>query len=320
MNQFFPYLFSAHRIIPFDTNVIETLLKSITDIELNFREISVESSSLNLIRMKVLNIYLKKKLGMKDSEIAKMWKIYGRIKHICFASIIRSIDLLQNELNFTNERIIKNTFTLYCDPDNILKYINDVKTIGDVDIREILLARPKILMVNCESTVKSIDFIRKNGIPENSINRCLEVLTLSPITIEERLTELKEVKEFNVLVSHPRILRLVHYHNKAVTRLEYLKQLKVKCASLHILSSHSDAFEKYARDGSDKTRGSDITNFLQVNLKVKNRDDVRFKISRHPNWCHVPIITIKGSFDFLKSKKFSLESMFENVHILLYPV
>lgn len=270
--------------------------------------------------MKILNIYLKKKIGMKDSEIAKMWKIYGRIKHISFSSIIRAIDILQNELNFTNERIIKNTFTLYCEPDNILKFISDVKNIGDMDIREVLRNRPKILMSNAESIAKSIEIIRKSGIPENSITRCLEVLTLSPITIEERLVELKEVKEFNVLVSHPRILRLVHYHNKAVTRLEYLKQLKVKCASLHILSSHSDAFEKYARDGSDKTRGSDITNLLHVKLNVKNRDDVRHKISRHPNWCHVPIITIKDSFDFLESQKFTVESMFENIHILLYPV
>lgn len=276
--------------------------------------------SLNLIRKNLLNIYLKKKLGMKDSEIAKMWKIYGRIKHKSLTSVIRTIDLLKNELNFSNEKIIKNAFCLYCDPDNIIKFINDVKTIGDSDIRDILRKRPKVLMVNSDSIVKSIEFIRNYGIPENSINLCLDVLTLSPVTIEERLTELKLIKELDAFVSHPRFLRLVHYHNKALARLEYLKQLNVKCASLHILSCDSVAFEKYAREGSDKTKGSDITNLIKVKLNIINEEDVRKHLSRHPNWCHVPILTVSSCLEFLELNKFTTESIFDNLHILLYPV
>jgi len=70
------------------------------------------------------------------------------------------------------------------------------------------------------------------------------VLTLGPETVLERLRDLQEIEEFQVLGTNPRVLRLVHYQNKARLRLDYLNQLRVRCASLHILSCGSEAFAK----------------------------------------------------------------------------
>lgn len=134
------------------------------------------------------------------------------------------------------------------------------------------------------SKLKNCKFCSKNYKFSNfSILKCLEVLTLGSDTVYERLTELTNIKEFNVLCSHPRILRLIHYQTKAKTRLDYLKQLKVKCASLHILSSSSDTFEKYARDGIDRTKGRDAVHYLAKVFKME-KDNVRTILSRHPNW------------------------------------
>lgn len=172
---------------------------------------------------------------MTNEDINKLWKVYSRLRHRSLDSIVKVIDLLLNKLNFSKERIIKNGFLLYASSENISKIISLVPTIGNVPMEEFLFKRPKVAMQNAESIRKIIDHVTLFEIPEDRIIKCVEILTLGPETVFERLTQLKRVKEFNVLCSHPRILRLIHYQNKAKTRLEYLKQMKVKCASLHIL-------------------------------------------------------------------------------------
>lgn len=84
-------------------------------------------------------------------------------------------------------------------------------------------------------------------------------------------------------------------------------------------SATSETFEKYARDGIDRTKGRDIVHYM-AKLFKKEREDVRKLLSRHPNWCHVPSLSIKASLDYLVYKKFSYDDISENMILLLYPV
>jgi hypothetical protein len=84
-------------------------------------------------------------------------------------------------------------------------------------------------------------------------------------------------------------------------------------------SATSETFEKYARDGIDRTKGRDIVHYM-AKLFKKDREDVRKVLSRHPNWCHVPVLSIKTSLDYLIYKKFSYDEIAENIILLLYPV
>jgi hypothetical protein len=273
---------------------------------------------LNAIREIVMNQYLKTRLGFSNEDISKLWKVYSRLRHRSLDSIVQVLDLLQNELNFTTDKIKKNGFLLYASAENI-RSILTIPSVADVPMTEFLLQRPKIAMQNADSVRKIIDHIVSFDIPENRILKCIEILTLGPETVHERLVQLQKVKEFHVLCGHPRVLRLIHYQNKAKTRLEYLKQMKVKCASLHVLSATSETFEKYARDGIDRTKGRDIVHYIAKTFKMPN-DDARRVLARHPNWCHVPVLSIKASMDYLIYKKFTPAEIAENLMLLLYPV
>lgn len=88
------------------------------------------------------------------------------------------------------------------------------------------------------------NFFQEFNISNESIRKCWDIFTLSSDTVYERLHDLDKIPEFKVLKSHPRILRLVHFQKKVVSRLNYLQDMRVKCASLHILSSTRDQFEK----------------------------------------------------------------------------
>lgn len=310
-------LLKAFDYVNQNTDVPKKLLTYL-DIHIVLKEKIKEDQSLQHIRTIIINKYLQERLKMTDREIGKYWTVYKRLKHRSLQNIVEVIQLL-DKISFGVDRIVKNGFILYSCPVNLKRMLEEIPMIGNRPITEVIFKRPKVAMQNVDTVKEILNHLKKFDIPEDYVLKCLDLLTLGSESVHERLRELTKVKEFNVLKGHPRVLRLIHYQNKARTRLEYLKQLKVKCASLHVLSSSSETFEKYARDGVDRTKGKDAVLFISKVLKME-RDIVRETFSRHPNWCNVPLISIKNVLDYLKYKKFSEQDVRDNIHLLLYPV
>lgn len=315
-------MLKAHRCIPYDVDVPERLKKCFTNVQLcNFQlqENVDESIPLKILRQNILNAYLRERLQMEDADLQKLWRVYARVRHKSFRSVQDIIELLTKEFKFPAERLRKNSFLLHGDADNVRRILQEIPTINDHDIRDIGYRRPKILMSTCDGLKQTLKHVKSFGIREDAVLRCLEVLTLGPDTVLERLRDLNEIEQFQVLGSNPRVLRLVHYQNKARLRLDYLNQLRVRCASLHILSCGSEAFAKFARDGSDRTKGRDIVVYLG-NVLEKDEQLLRNVLSRHPNWCHIPVLHVKQCLEYLLGKKFKLDEIFHNIHLLLYPI
>lgn len=242
-------MLKAMQLIPYDVDVSQRLRDCFKDVKLpddsNLPENNAgESIVLKQLRQTLLNAYLRERLQMDEAALQKMWRVYSRVRHKSFRSVQDIIELLSAEFKFTRERLLKNCFLLHADAGNVRRILKEIPTISGHDIREIGVRRPKILMSNCDGLKQTLEHVRAFGISEDAILRCLEVLTLGPDTVLERLRDLNEIEQFQVLGSNPRVLRLVHYQNKARLRLDYLNQLKVRCASLHILSCGSEAFAK----------------------------------------------------------------------------
>ncbi|KAH8419006.1 hypothetical protein KR222_000485 [Zaprionus bogoriensis] len=316
-------MLKSHGLIPYDVNVAQRLRECFKNVELqgspHLPDAADESIALKHLRQMLLNAYLHARLQMNEAELQKMWKSYSRVRHKSFHSVQDVIELLSTEFKFPAERLRKNCFLLYGDADNVRRILKEIPTINGHDIREIGFRRPKILMSSCDGLKQTLEHVRSFGISEDAVLRCLEVLTLGPDTVLERLRDIHEIEQFQVLGSNPRVLRLVHYQNKARLRLDYLNQLKVRCASLHILSCGSEAFAKFARDGSDRTKGRDIVVFLG-NIFGKDEQMLRNVLSRHPNWCHIPVLHVKQCLEYLLSKKFKQDEILRNIHLLLYPI
>lgn len=232
--------------IPYNLNVVEQLQQIFTDVqvEISTKYACNESLELKILRQHILNYYLQQRLDMTYEDIQKLWKVYSRIRHKSFISVQKMVKVLLEDLNFPKERIIKNAFLLYGDADNVQRILKEIPAIDGYDIKKILYRRPKIMMSSCDALLSTLQHVKDFNIKEDAVLRCLEILTLGPDTVLERLRDLHEIEEFQVLQTNPRILKLVHYQNKARLRLDYLNQLKVKCASLHILSCGSEAFAK----------------------------------------------------------------------------
>uniref|UniRef100_A0AAG5CVM5 Transcription termination factor 5, mitochondrial n=1 Tax=Anopheles atroparvus TaxID=41427 RepID=A0AAG5CVM5_ANOAO len=311
-------LLKRHHLIPKDLNMYEQLQRQF--------ECTVEpkvrwddQTLLQDLRISFFNAFLAQRLDMAEADLAKLWKSYSKLKHKSFGHTQRVIDILQYDYQFSRDKLIANLYLLHSDPENLLRFPQEVPTIGGVPLREVASKHPKIMMVNYESVVRVMKILQDLNIPEGELLKCMTVLTLSPQTVAYRLERLKNVKEFEVLTKHPRVLKLIQYQTKATIRLEYLQQLKVRCASLDVLSSHSQNFERYVREGCDRTKGRDTAHFLKY-LFGDRGDQALQKIRRHPNWFHVPIAQMQDTFEALLKLKYTREDILDNVHILLYPL
>ncbi|XP_052902815.1 transcription termination factor 5, mitochondrial [Anopheles moucheti] len=271
------------------------------------------------MRIAFYNEFFKKRLDFGAPEIDKLWKSYSKIKHKSFGHTQRVIDILQYDYHFSRDKLVANMYLLHADPENLLRFPTEVPSIGGMELKEVIAKYPKITMVNHGSVKRVCDILKQLDIPDGEVLKCLAIFTLSPRTIEYRLERLTHVKEFEVLMKHPRVLRLIQYHTKAAIRLEYLQQLKVRCASLDVLSSNSQSFERYVRDGCDRTKGKDTGYVLKHIFKERGEAAVQM-IKRHPNWFHVPVLQMQETVDQLLNKKFTLNDICNNIHILLYPL
>lgn len=100
-------LLETHNYIDKKSNLVENLLKHI-DIDLCWNQDLQSDMTLILLRKCILNLYFVKKFGVSDEKFEHIYKIYPRIKHRSFQSILKCVEFAEKECNFTPEKIVKN--------------------------------------------------------------------------------------------------------------------------------------------------------------------------------------------------------------------
>lgn len=308
----------AHRFIDHSRNFAESLVEFL-DVPVKLSKELNDAISPKVTRKTIIELYLINKLGMKHQEVMALWKTYPNLANRSLQSIVDVLQVLENEVGFTKEKIVRNGFLIHSSGKNIRRILKEIPSVANVPINEILLKSPTlgaILVDQIKETMETIDSFK---IPEDRILKCASVLTLKPETIYQRLIDISNTKELKVLITDPGILRLIYRHSKAKSRLEFLNDLKLKCMSLNVLSSATEAFDKYVKGGRDRTNGNETINFLSAKLKL-SEDNLRELLNRHPNWRFVPVSSVKNVFDFLSHKGYTSKDISDNVHLLLYPL
>lgn len=215
-------------------------------------------------------------------------------------------------------QIKNNSYLLHSHPENTRNSLEKVKYLGGLKTRDVFLAYPKVIMTATDTLVKTSTVLKEFGIPNEAIQKCIHIFTLSSESVRDRLNTIKRTPELNPFLSHPRVLRLIYYYKQANIRLQYLKNMQMKCASLHMLSGPKSVFEKYINEGGDKTRGCDIVHYVSTALRC-TRKEVQSKLLKHPYWCHVPLLHMKETLQFLCDSGFSRKQILSSVQLLLYP-
>lgn len=280
----------------------------------------VNNTSLYSLRLKIIQRYLELVLDLTKEEFDRGLKTYPTIKHRPLECINETLEILQLQIMIPNHKIKSNLYLIHVDPQNLKNIIHNLRSIGGIDIKEVMRMHPKLATRNFNTMLEIKKILKEYDISNEAQRRCFSIYTLGPHTIRERLEQARNFPEFSVFIKHPRFLKMIHYNTTAMKRLSNLYSNNKKCVSLNILSgseAHYEVFEKAPGDRVGK--GKDLLFCISQSLGKKfSMTHVRNVIKRHPFWMNTPVFQVKYVYEQL-SKQFTDQDIYENCPILLYP-
>ncbi|CAG5018270.1 unnamed protein product [Parnassius apollo] len=222
-------------------------------------------------------------------------------------------------------------------PTNTKLILENVKTLAGYDIREAIRIEPAILKNNYNSLLEIKNTLQAYGISEEAQRHCLRAYCMCPQTIQERLEQLKDLKEYQILSTNPRVLSLVVHKRKMMSRLEKIQSAKKQCYSLNHLVSSTKAFNNYINSFGSKVWSKDIAVLISSCIqakKVKNHESsatnkeneqsklrkaIVQQLKRHKYWLHSSLYIINENLQYL-NEIFYGDVIVNNCQILLYPL
>ncbi|XP_060810414.1 transcription termination factor 5, mitochondrial isoform X2 [Amyelois transitella] len=286
-------------------------------------------TSILTVRMSVLERYLTWRLSITTEDFQKYCKNYLPLKHKPMSDIQEALDIAVNNIKFNTEEIRRNGFIISSDPINTKLIIENVPSLAGLDIQDAIKIEPAILKNNYPALLKIRDLLEEYRISEEAQRRCLKVYCMRPPTVEERLEELRNLKEYQILHTNPRVLSMVVHKKKMMTRLSKIQTAKKQCYSLNHLVSSSKVFNNYISSFGNKVCGRDIAILICSSLRFPSgngkRDskimvqNVLNKLKKHKYYLHSALHVIAENIEYLK-KNFDDKTILNNCHLLLYPI
>ncbi|XP_077293809.1 transcription termination factor 5, mitochondrial-like [Arctopsyche grandis] len=305
-----------------DEKVQDRIVKHLTMWPTSPPMINTEDDSkltLNYIRMKVLERYLELILDLQPETFRRGLNTYVKLRHRPLSHINLTLQYLQDVVKMPNKKINSNLFVLLANPRNLHMMLTDVKSLADIDIRDILIKRPTLVNVSYKTFSKIQNLLNDYNIPIESQQKCLEIYSLSFETIQQRFKDIKTIPEFNALINHPRILRLIYYKTKADSRLQNSK-LTNQCVSLNMLSASSKNYDSIFSNIDERSSCRDYIQNIITQLDRKyTYNEIKDKIQRHAYFTKTATTNVKFTLDQLRTKNFTAEDLFLNCQICLYP-
>lgn len=280
----------------------------------------VSNYSLQMLRLKIIQRYLELVLDLTNEEFNRGIHTYPTIKHRPLKVINETLTILQSQIMLPSHKIKSNLYLVHADPDNLKQIIYNFRSIGGIDIKEVIRLHPRIATKSVSTLTATREILQEYGISNEAQKKCFEIYTLGPSTIRERLENAKTLPEFNTYFHHPRFLKMIYFKNIAMKRIMMLYNSNKKCLSLNILSGSSARYEIFEKAPGDRLgKGKDLVFYLKQTLGKKYTSSaIRQIIKRHPFWINIPLLQVKLVHQQL-SKEYTPDDIFENCPILFYP-
>ncbi|XP_038209552.1 transcription termination factor 5, mitochondrial-like [Zerene cesonia] len=163
------------------------------------------NTSILTIRTSVLERYLEWRLHINNEDFAKYCKNYLPLRHRPMSDIRQAIDIAENIIKFELKVIKRNGFIISSDPVNTNLILENVDSLGGIEIKEAIRLEPAILKNNYNSLLEIKELLKQYDIAEEAQRRCLRVFCMNPDSVRDRLNELVNMKEYKVLATNPRV-------------------------------------------------------------------------------------------------------------------
>ena len=232
-----------------DLDVVEHILQQIKDVQLNVNRNCPklgEIERLSDIRKIIIKKYLAAKLGLSEGQIKSAFLKYPTLKWRSLQSLRELIDILENDLAFDRKKSVSNLGLLrYADPRNIRQLINNMPVIAGSSIRDVICQCPHIILFDVERIEKILKILSEFDISDAQIQACVEIFTINPHTVYDRLCRIQHFSELSLLKMNPNYLQLIFKYSAAVDRLKIMNTLDATQFTVSVLTGSERHFVKF---------------------------------------------------------------------------
>ncbi|XP_023934356.2 transcription termination factor 5, mitochondrial [Bicyclus anynana] len=273
------------------------------------------------IRMSVLESYLQWKLCITTDEFRKYCKNYLPLKHRPMCDIKEALNIAENDIKFNMDTIRRNGFIISSDPTNTKLILENVDTLGGVDVRKVIRSEPALLKNNYRAILEIKKLLMQYNISDDAQQHYFKIYCMHPRTVQERLEQLSKLAEYKILCTNPRVLYMVVHERKMMNRLNKIRAARKQCYSLNNLVASTKLFNTYISSFGEKVCSKDIAILISSSLNVQGitNKSVLDKLRKHKYSLHIALNVIGENIHRLK-KLFDDDVIFDNCQILLYPV
>lgn len=307
------------KYIPAHINVPETLVMYLhpKPIESFINDLT-EEDILGQVLVSIIKRYLQWRLEASSDEIETFFRIYSaHIKYKSLRTICENIEIAV-DLGFTPRKLLGFGYLLGNDPTCPKEILQKMPNLAGADMRAMMRRFPKLVTIYPKQYTRIYKILKDEGIPDSTIQKQMNIFTLSPDTIQSRFNEISEIPEMNVLRQSPRILRLILHYNRAKSRLSFMHQLQLKCASMCLLEHDNEHyFNNHVRNTKDTNVLNDIIRLLKYLLN-SDAPEIEYNLKRHPYHLQVPLVNIEKTCKHMQ-RSFSNNAIIRVAPILLYP-
>ncbi|KAF2900922.1 hypothetical protein ILUMI_05262 [Ignelater luminosus] len=276
-----------------------------------------DENTFETIHHSILTRYLMWRFKASEDIIEKFCRVYALSKIKSFENLSENFAIAE-DLGFPPQKLLKYGYLLTVNPKHTKRVLSEMPIIAGVDIRKAMRIHPKLIGVRLEKYTEMYDYLNKQNISDESIQKCMDIFTISMQILKCRLEEIKSIPELNILINSPYFLELIIHHNEARSRLTFLQQIKLKCATTGLLCSKVDNFHSHVRESRDHNTISEIL-FLLKTLLQADGNKLEMNLRKHCYFKNIPLVDIEKSCKLLKKLKFSNKSITEVIQVVLYP-
>ncbi|KAK9510296.1 hypothetical protein O3M35_005113 [Rhynocoris fuscipes] len=276
-----------------------------------------DTNNIVTLKIQVLRMLLKNEIGMSDERLNLNSEILRRLKNKSIHLIRKNIEVARS-LGMSSNRICRNPFLLWADPDNTLKVINEISELGGIDIKLCMSLQPKIIISPYENTLQILECLKEYNFSNVAIQRALGVFTLSYASVRDRLKDLEKLEFFSVFRHHPMALKFVYYYGTIKTRFNLLKDINVFNPTLNIIySTDHKKFKRFYEHGLLRQPGHDVLNYICREFEC-DEIEFRYKVRNIHCWRHFPVVEIAKNVNILKETGFKSDEIFKCIHVIFY--
>lgn len=315
-------LFKRWGMLPEHYDPVEALIPlGIPDEVLNnvnfFNDIN--NLTLEQLHWNMSRVYLSWHLDCSNEEVNKLHQTYSLTKKSMTLQQ-KVLDQLIHEWNISMSKIHQNAYLLKCSPVNIALIDSKVRNIAGIDVKEYASWTPRILTIPYHHLLRVSQILSTLPISAAAVKALPRICTLHPDTLSERINHLREDSEFSALQSHPRMLHLLFYHKKIISRLDLLQQVKKSnvVPSLNKVSGPRRVFSKYMKVGDLRQNKKDIITYLSQDFGVTPAT-IRKCLHLHCWGPQTTLTNVQRNLSVLKEVGFTIDQVMAGLDVVLYP-